>query len=142
MELRSEKLRCPSSAKPYGARRRPLTNTRVEFTDRPRKEAPEAPAAKPLPKEVGTEPLLLMGNAWIISASVTLPELSISARVTTRIGDDVSVSTRLILEPVTSTRSKDCVWAPAGSACIAKPAENATDNAKLNFDRLNMKKPL
>ena len=60
--FRSANTFWPSSARPYGATRRPFSSTRVEAVPRPRSDTPEAPAAKPLPKRGGHGTLVVDGQ--------------------------------------------------------------------------------
>ncbi len=108
--------------------RRPFSSTRVEAVPRPRSEMPEAPAAKPLPKLVGTEPWLSTARVCSSSETVLLPERSMSARFTVITDEAVSASARRMLLPVISTRAigrcaASCAWAcTTGSASRTRPA--------------------
>ena len=114
--------------------RRPFISTRVELAPRPRSEMPDAPAAKPLTKLIGTEPWLSTPSVCRYSATVALPDFSISSRLITVTGDAVSVATRGIFDPVTSTRST--AWPkPLADTEINEAAANAwpTTNAMRFF---------
>ncbi len=101
--------------------RRPLSSTRVEAVPRPRSEMPEAPEAKPPPKVIGTEPELSTASVCSSSATVVLPERSMSARFTVCTEEAVSAWARRMFEPVISTRATgfgaaSCAVAPCGTA--------------------------
>jgi hypothetical protein len=106
--------------------RRPLSSTRVEAVPSPRSEMPAAPAAKPLPKLVGTEPWLSTARVCSSSVTVLLPERSMSARLTVSTDEAVSASARRMLLPVTMTRwtgRSAASWAAAcgcTSSCASK----------------------
>ena len=104
--------------------RRPFTNTKVELTLRPRNEMPEPPAAKPLPKLVGTLPLLLPGRACKTSEIVNFPVASMSERVMTCRGAEDSMSARFKREPVTSIDWT--FWANAMVGMAVKPKQQLT----------------
>ena len=117
--FRSANTFWPSSARPYGAMRRPLSSTSVEAAPRPRSEMPDAPAAKPLPKLTGTEPWLSTASVCSNSATVVLPERSMSLRFTVSTLEAVSAWARRMFEPVISTRAIGAgvvavCWASAG----------------------------
>ena len=80
--------------------RRPFTSTSVEFTPRPRSEIAAEPDAKPAVKEDGSDPCPSAVMVRRISWIDCLPVRSISWRVMTWTGDAVSVSVRLMFEPV------------------------------------------
>ena len=84
--------------------RRPFNSTSVEVAPRPRSEIAVEPAAKPLPKPVGSDPAPSAVSVCRYSATVALPDLARSSRLITWIGDAVSADARLMLEPVISTR--------------------------------------
>ena len=114
--FRSANTFWPSSARPYGATRRPLSSTRVEEVPRPRSEMPEAPEAKPPPKVVGTEPWLSTARVCSSSATLDLPDFSISAAFRVCTGEAVSASARRMFEPVISTRA---IGAAFGVSCAS-----------------------
>ena len=127
---RSVKLFWPSSARANGAMRRPLSSTRVEVAPRPRREMAVEPAAKPLPKPVGSEPAPSAVSVCRYSATVPLPDLARSAAVTTCTGEAVSAVARLMLEPVISTRvigaAATVSCASAGWAAVNAATAKAT----------------
>jgi hypothetical protein len=120
--------------------RRPLSSTRVEVAPRPRSEIAVEPAAKPLPKPVGSEPAPSAVSVWRYSATVPLPDLAMSCAVMTWTGDAVSAVARLMLEPVTSTRwiGPDGSCAMAGAARVNAAEASATETACAITVFLNM----
>ena len=128
MMFRSANTFWPSSARPYGATRRPFSSTRVEDVPRPRSEMPEAPEAKPPPKVVGTEPWLSTARVCSNSATLDLPDFSISAAFRVCTGEAVSASARRMLEPVISTRAIGAAFCV--SCAIAGRANRVLANAR------------
>ena len=117
--------------------RRPLSRTRVEAAPRPRREMPEPPPAKPVPKLLGMEPAPSLVRVCRYSAMVALPVRSISWRVITCTGEAVSVVTRGMLEPVTVMRSRvvgfsaGALCASAAGAAMASVAGTSSRRARL-----------
>ncbi len=93
--------RCPSSARPYTASRRPFSSTSVLFAPSPRSETPDEPAASPFTNALLTVPLLLAVIDCTTAAIVCRPDAWMSSRVITSTGAAVSASVRLMLVPVT-----------------------------------------
>jgi len=120
---RSVNIFWKSSARGYGARRRPFTKTNVALAPKPRREIAVAPAAKPLPKPVGSEPCPSRASDCRYSVKVAFPELAISSFVIVWTGFAPSVSVRRMFEPVTSTRCSSC--APLCCAYTAPPPVSA-----------------
>ena len=129
IEETSTNERWESSDSGYGATRWPSTSTRVAPTVRPRSEIPMAPLANAPEKPVPRVPAPLAARSVSSSATEVLPLRWMSLRVSTCTGVGVSVSVRLISEPVTTTR---CT-AGAGAAPAAAWAGSiaATDRAPL-----------
>jgi len=86
---------------------------------------PDAPDAKPLPKLCGTDPWLSTAKVCRYSATVDLPDLSMSSLLITSIGDAVSVSARRMFVPVISTRSTACCALPIPGIANIAPMANA-----------------
>jgi len=100
---------------------------------KPRSDADAAPAEKlPEPANSVKPPAALLGssrNSWV---TVVWPERRISSAVIICIGDAVSASTRLMLEPVTSIFSIFCGGDTAVVVCAsAWPASNVAAAAML-----------
>src|SRR5690606_39625143 len=94
------------AGKPWLARRRPLSRTRVFFCDRPRRPMPAEPEAQPL-LEVSLVALPVLAEMERSrSATVALPETSSCSREMTWSGFGPSASTRRRLEPVTTTGAR------------------------------------
>jgi len=90
---------------------------------------PDAPAAKPPPKLVGTEPELSTASVCSSSATVVLPERSMSARFTVCTDEAVSAWARRMFEPVISTRATGLGAASCAAACgLAASRGKPTDN--------------
>ncbi len=121
MALRLKPLPWPTFGSAYGAgaTRRPFSRTRVATEPRPRRDAVELPAWKPvvLPKSV-VPPPEMAGMSRSSSARFVCPLRSICSRVITCTGAGVSVSVRLMFEPVTSIFS----WAWVVCCADAWPA--------------------
>ena len=99
--------------------RRPLTSTSVLFGPRPRSDTPAPDAEKPLVNDGLIEPLLFAVIWRTTSWIVCRPDAWMSSRVIVWIGAAVSVSTRLMLVPVTLTRMSCADAARMRPACPA-----------------------
>src|SRR6218665_184369 len=106
MLFRSTPASSPGEAK--FAMRRPFSSTRVDEVPSPRRFAELKPRWSPptLMLAPSVSPPTLAASLDISSAAVVTPILSMSSRVTTWTGNAVSDSSRLIAEPVTSTRCR------------------------------------
>jgi hypothetical protein len=96
---------CPvfGSALAAGATRRPLSRISVPIEPRPRSDAEVVAREKPDPPSKSCRlPPAMAGTARSNSAAVCTPDFSLSSLVMTWTADEVSASTRLMLEPVTS----------------------------------------
>src|SRR5260221_6618494 len=128
IELRLKPLPWPTFGSAYGAgaTRRPLSSTRVATEPRPRRDAVELPAWKPvvLPKSVVTSPEMA-GMSRSSSARFVCPLRSICSRVMIWTGAGVSVSVRLMFEPVTS------IFSLAWAVCCADAWPATNDRARL-----------
>ena len=115
---------------PYGANRRPLSNTSVRCEPSPRSDTAEMPPVVEPATDAATRPLRLVAALTVCRSCSTVdaPVLWMSSRVKTCTGKAPSAAMRLIDDPVTSTRSSSC-WAPAGETVT--PSAPATASIKL-----------
>ena len=124
IEFKSTPALPPGEAKL--AKRRPLSSTRVEETPIPRRLAPLKPRwpAMSLKLAPSVSAAALADTFANSSAAVVTPERSISSRLMICTGSAVSASTRLMEEPVISTRSS-----LLGSVCASADCAASMDTA-------------
>ena len=115
----STKVVWPPEAKPNGATRRPLMRISVACAPRPRSDALPAPGVKLATAFSLNVPVLFDGSFFSTSVTDRAPERSMSWRVITCTGAGVSVSMRLMREPVTSTRSS--CWLGVRGILLLRP---------------------
>ena len=118
--FRSTPVSSPGEAKL--AMRRPLSSTRVDEVPTPRRLALLKPRWSPptLMLAPSVRPPTLADTRAISSAAVVTPAFSMSARVMICTGSAVSDSSRLMAEPVISTRRK-AGSISASSVCASAP---------------------
>ena len=145
MLFRSTPALSPGEAKL--ASRRPFSSTSVDDTPMPRRLAPlkprwpEVPSVMLAPSDSGAVLALMFLSS---SAAVVTPDLSMSSRLMTCTGSAVSASTRLIDEPVISTRGIGaalCAWA-AQMAEAPRPAASASRMEQDNTFALGIAPPV
>ena len=126
---------------PYGETRLPLMSTSVLCEPSPRSEIAEMPSvvAEDAEELVSDPELEFAAIVCINCSTFDAPVRAISSRVMICTGNAVSAPIRLMLDPVTSTRSSCCgVCAIAPGAVPTSALASAALTAMLSCVRLNI----